>query len=416
MPPPVLLDQGVASMPICYFVPGFGGTELWATLRVWLSYSDVIFGKFGTMELSANGVTPGGPDGAVLHVPTYQPDHPAAQFLSGYYERIIDCLRQYLAPHGYTTQPWAYDWRLDCRATGNRLANDIRMAVKPDAPCSIVAHSMGGIIARRAWWDLGQTNQSNLIRRIVTIGTPHQGSYSAIRELWGPDGTVAEKLWRYNNVIGTAVRFRGKILYYKRWSTDDIANLFLTWPAFYQLFPMLGGIDSSFDPNRAAIFDAANWRAGLTPSAARLTDTRDNWQSWLRSPASLPPTNVLVTVAGLGSTVPTRLQVRTNIAQDGSLYFFDDGDGTVPTHSAWLTGYTAHALAAQHGDVCSASTINNAVISWVLDEPAAPPAPPSPNPTAGQQVMPPQSEWPAWFNGTAGQVLTNRCVNGNCSC
>ena len=53
-------------------------------------------------------------------------------------------------------------------------------------PCSIVAHSAGGLVARAAWLALGQAGATNLVRRIVTYGTPHQGSYGAVR-LWSLD-------------------------------------------------------------------------------------------------------------------------------------------------------------------------------------------------------------------------------------
>ncbi|WP_434360426.1 cob(I)alamin adenolsyltransferase [Parasalinivibrio latis] len=43
-----------------------------------------------------------------------------------------------------------------------------------DAPCCLIGHSMGGVISR-AYLDAGSP-QSDNVRAVITLGTPHQGS------------------------------------------------------------------------------------------------------------------------------------------------------------------------------------------------------------------------------------------------
>lgn len=76
-----------------------------------------------------------------------------------------------------------YDWRLDNRIAAQRLGDlaggwlDARRMRYRDARLIIVAHSMGGLVARYFLEKLGGWRDT---RMLVTLGTPHRGSIKAL--------------------------------------------------------------------------------------------------------------------------------------------------------------------------------------------------------------------------------------------
>lgn len=58
-------------------------------------------------------------------------------------------------------------------AAGSRLADELKTYVNPSNPAVLVAHSMGGLVARSA---VELHGAAPYVRAIITLGTPHQGS------------------------------------------------------------------------------------------------------------------------------------------------------------------------------------------------------------------------------------------------
>lgn len=70
---------------------------------------------------------------------------------------------------------------LDLDALGERLRADIRRVIAvnelpDDAKVDVVAHSMGGVVTRIA---LEDPETAARVRTVVTLGTPHRGTYAA---------------------------------------------------------------------------------------------------------------------------------------------------------------------------------------------------------------------------------------------
>lgn len=84
--------------------------------------------------------------------------------------------------------PFPYDWRRDNRANARRLERFISAQLPAwkahsgakDARVILVAHSMGGLVARYYAEVLGGWKDCKLL---VTIGTPHRGSMNAVQTL-----------------------------------------------------------------------------------------------------------------------------------------------------------------------------------------------------------------------------------------
>ncbi len=84
---------------------------------------------------------------------------------------------------------FGYDWRLSCRYNAERLRVTVDQALgrwrtsrpeRADAEVVLICHSMGGLVARHYAECLGG---AEVVRRIITLGTPHRGSLDALQSL-----------------------------------------------------------------------------------------------------------------------------------------------------------------------------------------------------------------------------------------
>jgi len=86
---------------------------------------------------------------------------------------------------GRNFRGFAYDWRRDSRISAARLAEAVerwlaewrRVSGNEEARVVLVAHSMGGLVARHYMECL---EGWRVVRRLITIGTPHRGSLDAL--------------------------------------------------------------------------------------------------------------------------------------------------------------------------------------------------------------------------------------------
>ncbi|WP_198655158.1 esterase/lipase family protein [Streptomyces geranii] len=107
------------------------------------------------------------------------------------YSQTVDWVRRHFAVTdgpGGELLTFPYDWRLDNRVHARRLAEVIDRHLAEfrertgaaDARAVIVAHSMGGLIARYYVEVLGGWRHC---RALITLGTPHRGSVRALDTL-----------------------------------------------------------------------------------------------------------------------------------------------------------------------------------------------------------------------------------------
>ena len=152
--------------PVVFVIPGIMGSELQVgNDHVWLDIPDVIFGGFKQLHIEAKNVK-------------------ATQPFPRYYGDLIE----YLA-HSHKVVPFPFDWRLQIEKEADRLAVEIRRELKEakehNKPIRILAHSMGGLIARTMiarhetlWRQVCSIPGA----RLAMLGTPNGGSH-AITEL-----------------------------------------------------------------------------------------------------------------------------------------------------------------------------------------------------------------------------------------
>src|SRR5262245_55603842 len=136
-----------------------------------------------------------------------------------------------------------YDWRRDVATLGKLLAE--RIAADGKQNVGLVAHSMGGLVARAALTHPA----GNQVSRLVMLGTPNAGSLGAIQALRGTY-SVVRKLAMLD------LRHDAEFL---------ASEVFASFPGLHELLPSGSGV-TDLD-----LFDAAVWpAAGPRPDAARL--------------------------------------------------------------------------------------------------------------------------------------------------
>src|SRR5256714_8021726 len=189
------------------------------------------------------------------------------------YQQLLDALRTY---GGYRAGNWddpgpegdhdtmyvfAYDWRRDNVETARELVRKIetlkRKLNRPDLRFNIVAHSMGGLVARYAarygHADLPAGDESPAvtwagardINKIFMFATPNEGSMDAFTTL----------------VAGYSVNegLRPRLPLLKKFSREGLA----TMPALFQLLPHAAAarfLDENLAPLAVDLYDPATWR------------------------------------------------------------------------------------------------------------------------------------------------------------
>ncbi len=234
-------------------------------------------------------------------------------------------LKLYLRSRGFAVDAHDYDWRLPVARLGRQLA--ARLHAARGKRVTLVAHSMGGLVARAA---LAQPGTSH-VERAVLLGTPHFGSFAAVQALRGTYAVV-RKVARLD----------------ARSSAEELASrVFSGFPSLYDLLPCAPA-------SLADLFCARNWpAAGPRPRAPLLRAARRD----RRELGALDERYTLI--AGVGQSTVTALERR-----DGDFIYTltRDGDGTVPVASAAPAGASCLYAPVAHSDLTRDATVAAAIV------------------------------------------------------
>jgi len=221
----------------------------------------------------------------------------------------------------------SYDWRLGLDELGAQLAATIAAQGRP---VTLVAHSMGGLVARVATRLLPK----RLVRRLILLGTPNGGSFAPVQAL-----------------RGTYPFVRRMSALDRKHSPEYLAeHVFCTFPGLYHMLPPPrgGGLD---------LFDPRCWPAdGPAPDARLLGGI-----AAIRA-GFAPVDSRAVHIVGVNQE--TVVGVRRTAA--GFEYAMDrNGDGTVPLFSARLPGLKCYFVDEAHADLANNPRVIQAVIDLV---------------------------------------------------
>lgn len=348
----------------CVVIPGIGGSQLSFTggsggkTALWWNPTAILKYTPLAMGLANDGASPWPIVGKKLF-----PDGPVN---FGIYEPLLT----QLANDGLNPTFWAYDWRLGLNVLANQLAIFLAGAQLTN-PFFVVAHSMGGLIARLAYplWQL--TNAGAQWGNTVYLGSPHGGSYWAPAMLSGlyGDGAFFKVL---GQLLGLAGQVPGSPLLPIAIAGATAGQLLGSWPSMYALIPSAQGTWAAIDPQAAALNQLATY--ANTPGGQQ--------QQWftqgiaIQKSLSTPQTEAAPAKRfNVCGQAPSTLHSFVMGGNPGNLDAYktvSDGDATVPTDRAsWEGVPTIRFKNCTHNQLCTTLGPLSRLTAWLKNPPTA---------------------------------------------
>src|SRR5262249_15312298 len=237
---------------------------------------------------------------------------------------VYTFLKLRLRIDGYDADYHHYDWRLSIDDLGAEFVK--RLKGETTGEVYLVAHSMGGLVARSAI-----AQNAPKIKQLIMLGTPNHGSFvpvQAIRAVYSVVKQVAALDTHHD-------------------AEELSSQVFTTFPGLYQMLPTPDQF-SSVD-----LYDAANWpQHGPQPKQPLLKKVRAVQDSL----ASADERFFLIAGVEQETTVSLKLQ------DDEFVYDYSvEGDATVPLTSAQLQGAKTYYVGESHGSLPNNRRVAKAV-------------------------------------------------------
>jgi len=287
--------------PLVYVLPGIMGSRLSSVRRrqsslIWLHPAAVTEGSLSRLIL-----------------PGPRSIRTVGIMLPGYLK-----LKLSLEVAGFRPVFHPFDWRCDLERLGRAFMQTIERS--GTRKVLVVAHSMGGLVARAA---LAHDRQRR-IAKLVQLGTPNSGSFAPLQAMRAVYPTV-----RKLAALDT------------RHTAEDLARMvFRTLPGLYQMLPQ-------------SLFDPAAWpQDELAPNSRLLLKARKLRQR------QVPADARCFLIAGTHQETISAAALR----DDGFEYSIGcDGDGTVPTALAAWPGAPTWYVEENHGALTNNATVLAAI-------------------------------------------------------
>lgn len=305
--------QAVRHPELALILPGIMGSELSLVSvggedLVWINYWDVLTGELFRLQLA-----PGGSGETVR----------ASGVLRRYYYK----LKVLMESLGYEAEFFPFDWRLSIRDSEKKLTDYIQTTGRP---VHLVAHSMGGLVARAA--AAPNAVATTLIEKVVMLGTPNYGSFSPVLAFRG------------SHDIARKIAFLDM-----HHSNDDYrSQLFMGFPGLYEMLP------AGSKSQTADLFDLANWPADeFMLSTAYLNEARTFQQTLFAGD------DRFYLIAGVNNE--TIVSARPDAENQQFVYQKSiEGDGTVPLSCCLLAGVPTYYSNTDHGGLPNDKTVGYA--------------------------------------------------------
>jgi pimeloyl-ACP methyl ester carboxylesterase len=227
---------------------------------------------------------------------------------------------------GYHVDFHAFDWRRSIDDLGRELL--ARLTRERAGAVVLVAHSMGGLVARAAM----KHDRRACIAQLLMLATPNYGSYApvlALRGAYPPVRRIAQ-------------------LDHMHDAETHAQEVFATFPGLYQLLPAPERLPS---PN---LYDVDAWPRDVRPPRRTLLEKAFGIRK------QLAPADVRCKlIAGVDRPTITGLS-----EHDGQFVYHitHAGDGTVPTDLALLAGVETYFVRDEHSELPHNSTVIAAVM------------------------------------------------------
>ena len=354
--------------PRVLVLPGIMGSKLGIPGRlfnntIWVDLVDIVRGNLKMLSLQ-------GGDARVK---------PLGVILFSYLQ-----LKLRLKIAGFNADFFPFDWRQSIDTLGAQLAETIRRETGAEDRSGrtrlrgrnlcLVAHSMGGLVARAALSQL--SDQPDAVSRLVMLGTPNHGSFAPVQALRA-EYPVVKKVAAIDLVH----------------NAEQLAQLvFSTLPGLCQMLPFADKF-SAID-----LYKVQNWPTTKPQPRAAILNSVQAVQKSLA-----PGDERMALIAGVDQETITNLRVR-----DGDFEYLTSraGDGTVPLEFAKLDNVATWYAEESHGSLPNNREVIRATIdilqtgrtseltdSW------------SPDRRAGERKWEPASEP---FDGRTGNDISPR--------
>lgn len=235
-------------------------------------------------------------------------------------------LKLALEVEGFDVDFHAYDWRQSVDVLGRELRDRIRQ--DGAAPVALVAHSMGGLVARAAM----ALDRHRRIARLIMLATPNHGSFSPVLALRGAYPPV-RKIAQLDHLHDAETHAQ---------------HVFATFPGLYQMLPSRQRFVAH------DLYDPATWPADAHAPRRDLLRKAQRIRKLLA-----PPDERFTMIAGIDQPTVTGLSVQ----RDAFVYHVTHaGDGTVPLDLAMLAGVETYYARENHSELPHDTRVVRAIV------------------------------------------------------
>ncbi|MFO1435028.1 MAG: alpha/beta fold hydrolase [Gammaproteobacteria bacterium] len=314
------------------FLHGITGADLCSIDRggdrsdVWVSVPGLIVGRIERLQLAADGVR--------NFLPAYRVEPTGLNHR--YYAQAVLTLRA-----RWNVVPFAYDWRKDMDVSADALSELIKSKFSGQ-PVHLVAHSMGGLVARnfirrhRALWKSMADENHVSGGRLIMLGTPNYGSFAIPQVMSGTDTLLS---WL--------------ALLDLRHNLPELLAITNSFVGTYQLLPA----PSKLPPTLQSLYQRDTWGSIAGVSQAHLKRAFD-FHFDLEQAQTIDPTR-MVYIAGCRQVTPSGCSVVSR--GDFDYQQTEDGDGRVTHVLGLLKDVPTYYVDEAHGDLAR----NEAVLAAV---------------------------------------------------
>jgi pimeloyl-ACP methyl ester carboxylesterase len=234
-------------------------------------------------------------------------------------------LKLRLISAGYDVDYHHFDWRQSIDRLGRELAKRLKQERAQEV--QLVAHSMGGLVARAA---IAQSAPK--IKQLIMLGTPNHGSFVPVQAIRAVYSVVRQ--------IAAIDRFH---------SAEELSTLvFTTFPGLYQMLPT----EEKF--KILDLYDVATWpQQGPRPRGEVLAKAKPVQQSLAKAD------DRFFLIAGVSQ------ETVTNLRKDQDEFIYEqtnEGDSTVPLAFCRLDGAKSYYAEESHGSLPNNRLVGQAVM------------------------------------------------------
>lgn len=313
-------------------IHGIMGAELTAFDRdggespVWINLWRMMRGQLSRLRLADDGLAPFDPAWEAR----------ATGMMKKHYGELILSLSR-----RWRVLPFWFDWRKDLKVAAARLHAEIESSLRDDEPAHIVAHSMGGLVARtfiqrfpRRWKAMQATDGSGRGGRLIMLGTPNHGSFAVPQIITG---------------LEKKIRQIAKIdLPHSRSEVLKVVNSF---PGSYQMLP-----SPLVMPTMKPLYAARTY-----PGLNILQPHLDNALEHHRLLSNVVDPDRMIYVAGDLQPTLSNIKNLARVADKKGYELTLAGDGRVPHQLGLLPGVETYYVIEGHGALPSNSSVLGAL-------------------------------------------------------